>query len=132
MSQENVEIVRRAYERVTASLEMPLGLYAPDLVLDASDVSPDFGVVNGREAAQEALRGYWETFQGYYVEMGELIHADETYVINVALDRGRLRDSEAEVENRYFHVWAFASGTIVRLAIYGDRSRALKAVGLEE
>jgi ketosteroid isomerase-like protein len=130
MSQENVELVQRAYERATASLEMPLELYDPDLVLDAREVSPDFGVVSGREAAQETLRGYWQMFDDYRVEVAELIHADEKHVVNVALDRGRIRGSQSEASNRYFHVWTFAAGRIVRLAIHSDRTRALEAVGL--
>jgi ketosteroid isomerase-like protein len=132
MSQENVEIVQRAYERATASLEMPLGLYHPQMVLDAREVSPDFGVVSGREASQETLRGYWNMFDGYHVEMGEVIHADENQVVNVALDHGRMQGSEAEVGNRYFHVWTFSEGEIVRLSIHSDRNRALEAVGLAE
>jgi ketosteroid isomerase-like protein len=127
-----VETVQRAYERATASLEMPLELYDSDLVLDAREVSPDFGIVRGREASQETLRGYWEMFDDYRVEIGEVIHADETHVVNVGLDHGRMRGSEAEASNRYFHVWTFAAGRIVRLAIHSDRNRALEAVGLAE
>jgi hypothetical protein len=67
------------------------------MVLDASDVAPDFGVVRGREAAQEQLRGYWERFDGYRVEIGEVIRANETHVVNVAPDHGRAGGSEAEV-----------------------------------
>jgi ketosteroid isomerase-like protein len=132
MSQANVEIVRRAYERASATLEMPLELYDARVVLDATDVSPDFGVVKGREAAQETLRGYWNTFDHYRVEIGELIHADESQVVNMALDRGRMGGSEADIGNRYFHVWAFAEGKIVRLSIYGERERALEAAGLAQ
>jgi ketosteroid isomerase-like protein len=132
MSQENSRSVQRAYRHATASLELPLELYDADMVLDARDVAPDFGVVHGREASQEQLRGYWEIFDGYRVEMGEVIHADETHVVNVALDRGRAGASEAEVENRYFHVWTFADGRIARLSIHTDRDIALGAVGLSE
>jgi ketosteroid isomerase-like protein len=132
MSQENVELVRQAYVRASATLEMPLELYDPRMVLDATEVSPDFGVVRGRVAAQETLRGYWNTFDAYHVEIGELIHADEHQVVNMALDHGRMRRSEADIGNRYFHVWAFAGGKIVGLSIYGDRSRALEAAGLAE
>jgi ketosteroid isomerase-like protein len=132
MSQENVEIVRRAYERVTASLELPLELYHQDMVLDARDVSPDFGVVRGREASQESLRGYWKMFDGYHAEMGEVIQASETSLVNSMLDHGRMRGSEAEIGNRYFHVWTFAEGRILRLSIHSDRNRALAAVGLAE
>jgi ketosteroid isomerase-like protein len=111
-------------------LEMPLELYHPNMVLDAREVSPDFGVVRGREASQETLRGYWNMFEDYHVEMGEVIRAAENHVVNVALDHGRMRGSEAELENRYFHVWTFSEGKIARLSIHSDRNLALEAVGL--
>jgi ketosteroid isomerase-like protein len=130
MSLENVRTVERVYERVTASLEMPAELFDSDYVLDATQVAPDFGVVRGREAAQETLRGYWSMFDDYHVEMREVIHADETHVVNVAVDRARMKDSDAEVTNRYFHVWTFAASRVVRLSIHSDRSLALAAAGL--
>ncbi len=37
MSQENVEVVRRLYEGVTARLEIPKELFDPDFELDQMD-----------------------------------------------------------------------------------------------
>jgi len=45
MSQQNLDIVRRAYEGVSARLEPPRELFGPDYEVDASDVAPDFGVL---------------------------------------------------------------------------------------
>ena len=39
MSEENVETVRRAYERVNATLELSRELYDPDVEFDVGDVS---------------------------------------------------------------------------------------------
>jgi hypothetical protein len=81
MSQENVEIVRRAYERVNATLELSLELYDPDVEFDVGDVSVEFGVIRGLEPAQEALREYWQTFENFHVEVIEVLHADEDRVV---------------------------------------------------
>ena len=132
MSQENVETVRRAYEWVTAHRELPKELFAPDWELDITDVSAEVvGVVRGLEAT-EAMRPYWETFEAFHVEIEEVIHADEGQVVDVVRDGGKIKGSEAEVWNRFFHVWTFGDGKIVRVSIHTDRKRALEAAGLPE
>lgn len=70
MSQQNVETIRRAYEGVNAALESPREVFDPDYELDARDVAPDFGIVRGFEAAQEALLGYWQTFEDFHWKQG--------------------------------------------------------------
>jgi ketosteroid isomerase-like protein len=132
MSQENVEIVRRAYESVTAHLEIPQELFDPDWELDVTDVSPEVaGVLHGLEAS-EAMRPYWETFEAFHVEIEEVIHADEERVVDAVRDGGRIKGSEAGVWNRFFHVWTLRDGKVVRLSIHMDRNQALEAAGLSE
>jgi ketosteroid isomerase-like protein len=132
MSQENVEIVRRIYEGTSARLEAPRELFSPDYEADASDVAPDFGVLRGFDAIQEAFRPYWETFDDFRVEIEEVVHADEKQVITRVRDGGRMKGSDSEVWNRFFHVWTFADGKVARFSIHSDRRRALEAVGLSE
>jgi len=132
MSQENVDTVRRAYERVTADLETPRELLHPEYEVDARDVSPEGAWPRGYDASEEVLREYWGTFEDFRVEIEEVIHADDEQVVDVARDGGRVKGSDAEVWNRFFHVWTFRDGKIVRLSIHTDRNRALKAAGLSE
>jgi ketosteroid isomerase-like protein len=133
MSQENVEAVRRDYEAVTARLESLRELFAPDYALDVREVSPEFvEAIRGFEAAEEALREYWVTFENFRVELEEVIHADEEQVVTAVRDGGQLRGSDVEVWNRFFHVWTFRDGKVVRLSIHTDRNRALEAAGLRE
>jgi ketosteroid isomerase-like protein len=129
MSQENVEVVRRVYERVTASMEWPEELFDADFESDMREVG--VGVLR-LDATQEALREYFETFERFHVEMEELIHTDGEHVVNTIRDAGRIRGSHAEVSNRYFHVWTFGDGRIVRLSVHTERGRALEAAGLSE
>jgi ketosteroid isomerase-like protein len=133
MSQANVETVQRVYEGVTARLEIPQELFDPDLELDQMDVAVDaVEVGRGPEAAQESLREYWETFEDFHVEIEEVIHADEGQVVTAVRDGGQIRGTDAEVWNRFFHVWTFGDGKIVRLSIHTDKDRALEAAGLSE
>jgi ketosteroid isomerase-like protein len=130
MSQENVEAVRRIYERVTASMEWPEELFDADFESDMRELG--VGALLRLDATQEALREYFETFDDFHVEMEELIHADGEHVVNTIRDGGRIRGSDAEVSNRYFHVWTFGDARIVRLSVHTERKRALEAAGLRE
>ncbi len=132
MSQENVEIVRRAYEEVNANLEASDELFDPDYEFDARDVAPDIGVVRGIDAAAEALREYWETFDNFHIELKAVLHADEEHVVTAVEDGGRMKGSDAEIWNRLFHAWTFRDGKIVRISSHTDKTRAFEAAGLRE
>jgi ketosteroid isomerase-like protein len=132
MSQENVEIVQRVYEGVNARLEAPRELFDPDYEVDSTEAGPDNTLVRGFEAAQEAFLPYWEMFEDFHIEIEMVIHADEGQVVTAVRDGGRMSGSDAEVWNRFFHVWTFTDGKISRLSIHTDRSRALEAAGLSE
>ena len=132
MSQENVEIVRRVHEEVVARPEPPRELFAPDFEFDVREPSPDFGVLRGVDAALEALGEDWDTFEEFHSAIEEVIHADREQVVVEVSDRGRVKGSDSEISNRFFQVWTFAEGKIVRLAVHTDRNRALDAAGLSE
>jgi ketosteroid isomerase-like protein len=133
MSQENVEIVRRIYEEVSAhTWEPPRDLYDPDYTVDLSDAGPDLGVIHGVEASEAALREYVETFDAFRIEITEVIHADDRQVVVAVRDGGRLKASGAELWERFFHVWTFRNRKIVRRSSHRGRGRALEAAGLSE
>jgi ketosteroid isomerase-like protein len=130
MSQENVEIVRRAFEAVNARLEFPRELHHPDYELDLTDSGGP--VLQGIGAAEETMREYWETFDDFQYEIEEVIHADEEHVVVSVRDGGRMKGSSAEVWTRFFDVVTLREGKIVRVSAHTDRNRALEAAGLSE
>jgi ketosteroid isomerase-like protein len=132
MSRQNVEIVRRAYQGVNDRLEPPRELFEAGYECDVTQVAPDIGVARGFDDVLDALRPYWETFDDFHVEIEELIHADERRVLTAVRDGGRMRGSDADVLNRFFHVWTFGEGKVIRLSIDTDRNRALEAAGLRD
>ena len=132
MSEQNVEVVRRVYEGVSARLETPRELFDPDYEFDNTELWPDIAEVLGYEAAEKAMREYWETFEAYQVEIEEVMYADDGRVVNAVRDGGRMRGTDAEWWNRFVHVWSFRDGRIVRLSVHTDRGRALEAAGLRE
>jgi ketosteroid isomerase-like protein len=133
VAEETVAIVHRGYEHVTADLEMPADLFDVDIEVDSRGVGAgNFGVIRGLRPAQAALREYWEMFDHFHVEPEEVIHADEEQVVTAVRDGGRIKGSDAEVWNRFFHVWTLRDRKIVRLSIHTDRDHALRAAGLSE
>ena len=132
MSEENVETVRRVYEGVNARMEVPRELFDPDYEFDNTELWPDVVGVLGFKAAQDVMREYWETFEAYHVEIDEVIYADSGQVVDVVRDGGRMRGTDAEVWNRFIHVWTLRDGRIVRLSVPTDRTRAMEAAGLAE
>jgi ketosteroid isomerase-like protein len=130
VSEKNVETVRRVYQGVSARKEVPRELFDPDYEFDNTELWPDIDEVLGFDAAQDAMREYWETFEAYQVEIDEVIYADEGRVVVVVRDGGRMSGTDAEVWNRFFHVWTLRDERIVRLSVHTDRERSLEAAGL--
>jgi ketosteroid isomerase-like protein len=131
MSQQNVEIVRQIYEEVSAhAYEASPDLFDPEYEVDLTDAYPDLGVIES--VGETGLRGYFETFEDFRVELMEVIHADEKHVVTAVRDGGRLKGSDAEVWERFFHVWTFREGRATRRSSHRERSQALKAAGLSE
>jgi len=136
MSQANVEVVRREYERVNADYrvmtEEEREAFDPDYEFDARDVAAGMGIIRGYDAAQEALHDYWDMFEGFHIELKEVLHADENRVVTAVRDGGRMKGSDAEVWNDLFHVWTFRAGKVARVSSHNDKERALEAAGLQE
>jgi ketosteroid isomerase-like protein len=122
VSEQSIETVRRVYEGVNARLEVPRELFDPDYEFDNTELWPDLSGVLGFDAAQEAMREYWETFEAYHVEIEEVLHADERRAVVRVRDGGRMRGTDAEVWNRFIHVWSLRDGKIVRLSVHPGTS----------
>src|SRR5262249_55003547 len=128
MSEENVEIVRRVYEQVSAhEWDAPSELFDAEYEVDLTDAGPDLGVISGVEASEAALRGYTETFEDFRIELIEVVHVDEQHVVTAVRDGGRLKGSDTEVWNPFFHVWTFHDGKISRRSSERQQEQCLEA-----
>jgi hypothetical protein len=132
MSQENVEIVRQIYASIAVRPESIRHLYAADYEIDLTDIAPDIGVVSGFDGQNEALRPYLEAFDGFHIEIDEVISATEDQALLAIYDGGRMHGVDTEIRNLRFHLWNFRGGQVVRLSSHLDRTRALEAAGLGE
>jgi ketosteroid isomerase-like protein len=127
MSQENVEIVRRAYEafnrRDIAALST---LVDPEIDFRSTVESH-----RGMEGVADFVRSADETLDGFTAVPTEIIDAGKQVVV-VVHERGRGKGSGIEVDHRFAHVWTIRDGRAVAFHAFTKRTEALEAVGLSE
>ena len=132
MSEENVEVVRQAYDAVSSGdAEVALDHLDPDVVVDASRTQLDIGIGHGRELARRFVTswlGTWEEFHEEIEEMRDL----GSRVLVLSVQHGRGKGSGVEVEARWAFLYDVQGGKITRIAVYPELAEALKAAGLQE
>jgi ketosteroid isomerase-like protein len=131
MSEENVEVVRKAYEAFARA--GPDGMFEfmdPEIDYRAIEGAlDDIGVFRGYEAQRRYLTQWIELFDDFQAEVEELIDAGDRVVAMVHIS-GRMKESEARVEMRFGVVWTVRDGKVVSGREYATREEALAAAGL--
>ena len=129
MSEENVEIVRRAYLNPAALTDAaPI---APDAEFDFTALYPDQPVLRGIDAMRSFRdAGPWGRSQRFQPERYLDVDDERVLVLVRAIATGR--GSGVSVETRIAHEITIRGGVIVRVKVHRGHSEALKAVGLED
>jgi ketosteroid isomerase-like protein len=133
MSQENVEIVRAAYEPTArgdftwADLQSAI---VDDFEFVTSPELPDAGTYRGKEAIAW-MRAWVESFDDLTMEATEIIDGGDKVVVGL-YPRGKPRGSQTVVEGRWWQALTLRDGLIVRSETYPERGQALEAAGLSE
>src|SRR5215211_1350155 len=141
MSEENVEIVRRAFAVVQDSLRRDdpgaafdacvlEGIVASNLEWRAG-MRGGTGVAGmddfvGRRGFVEFMRRWTEDFDDFAVEPEEFIDADNDRVVAITRQYGTGRGSRARVEMRTGVVWTLEARRIVRVDLFLEPNEALK------
>src|SRR5262245_8962266 len=132
MSQENVEIVRAAYEAWNrGDLETFLQTFDPDLELHLPEGGLNVGVRRGHEAIRQLLDGFLEVWDDLRAEPERFFGLGDQVIVFVRI-RGKGKGSGVEVEAHPAHLVTMRTGKVGRLVIYPERAGALEAVGLSE
>jgi ketosteroid isomerase-like protein len=131
MSQDNVELIRGAYEHFARTGEPDLSIYAPDVEWHSAADDPATEVFHGREGVKKLTADVRETLDDFRTEPFEFLHAGDRVVAGL-LHRGRGKGSSAEVEMREWNVFLIRDGQIASVHEYSDRDEGLKAAGLSE
>jgi ketosteroid isomerase-like protein len=132
MSQENVEVVRRANEAWNRRDWITLSaLWRSDGVLDWSRARGPFkGVYRGEGEREAFFDEFWSTFHYVQLETYDVTEVGSDVVIsNTAHMRGR---DGIEVSARSTLVYTVENGQITRLRMFQERAEALEAAGLRE
>jgi ketosteroid isomerase-like protein len=132
MSQENVEIVRAAYDAIARRDRTALEAMATE------NLAADFeyeAFLTGR--AYKGVDGLWEFLDdiqetlGFMPEVQEAVDLDEHVLIVVRMS-GRGSRSGAPVAQQAAVLWTFEGTTLRSGKAFASKAEALEAVGLSE
>jgi ketosteroid isomerase-like protein len=133
MSQENVDLLRRAFEYVERTGEILPEAVHSDFVWDTttfrSAIMP--GTFVGIDEINAWLADWLEGFEDLSFDIEEVFDAGDQ-VVTIARQRAKGKHGGPEVEMRVGQVWTFRDGLIARMEMYADRNEALEAAGLSE
>jgi ketosteroid isomerase-like protein len=135
MSQENVEILRRANEAFNrGGVESFLSFCGDDLEVEDLNNAPDLpAVARGKEEARRVFAAWVDAFDDFGGEIEEYIDVDDRHVGCVVRYHGKARESGLDVSFKAVDMWEVHEGKLVRGTLaYPDRESALLAVGLSE
>jgi ketosteroid isomerase-like protein len=131
MSQENVELVRRAYEAyLRGDVAAMVDSLAPDFVLYRT--APDGATYHGPGAIMEVMNDWTAGFSEFDMKTGEFIDANESQVIVEVQQHAVGASSGVATEADFWFVHTIQGGRIVRLDAYREKVEAFDAVGLRE
>ena len=135
MSQENVEIARKAFEAFNrGGIRAMQEFWDPEIVWHTDPMVPEPGVYEGREAVTAYLEGFIRAFGAWRLEVHDLIDLGGEDVLSVMTALGRpLGQTQQETQFlEWCHISSNRNNKTVRIRSFLDRERAFEAAGLKE
>jgi ketosteroid isomerase-like protein len=136
MSEENVEILRRAIDAWNRrDIEDLHALGDPEGEYVNSPTAIEPGTRRGRDEITTVLRAQWESLTDGRWEIDRIYDRGEEMIASGRISR-RMPGSDARLEDRVLVSWKIRSGKIVRTEVLGfgrdEVHAALEAAGLSE
>jgi ketosteroid isomerase-like protein len=141
MSQENVEVIRRALDEAGRpgvdvlddhALDLAMQVFHPQVEFHEDPRFPEASVYRGRDA----LRSYFKRFSGefdpFVWAVEELLDAGDERVLALIHVYGRGKGSGADFDTRAAWLFTMKDDLAVRIDAFLDRAEALEAAGLSE
>ena len=129
MSQENLELVRRALSARRSEFER---LLDPAVRLDLSERVFNPAVYEGYEGVMRWRADVGDIWESYRSEPEEFFDGDEVVVV-FTRERGRAKGSGIEVDQHPTALLCrLRSGRVSEIRLYHNRERALRDAGLRE
>jgi ketosteroid isomerase-like protein len=132
MSEENVEIVRRMYDRALQDPDALYELLDDNIEWETGGLGyPNPPTDRGREAVRQFFREWVGAFEEWGFEVEELSEAGNSVVACIH-QWGRGKSSGVDVDQRFWQVWTMRDRKAIRATHHLDRAAALEAAGLSE
>jgi uncharacterized protein len=125
MSQENVELVRRAYEAFSRRDFATVYAVMHHDVRFQTTVETHYGP----DGVADWIRHADHTFDSFAIDVEELMDAGDR-IVAVVHERGQGKDSGLSIDQRFAHVWSISGGRVLVFQSFTERAAALDAVGL--
>ncbi len=117
-----------SYEALnTRDIDSAMGALAEDAEWHESEVLPDTGVYQGREAIREFLTHFLDSWERFHQTIEEVREEGDRVLVMIHLEATG-RGSAADVDARYAHLWTVKGGCGVRVDAFYDRDEALAAL----
>jgi len=133
MSEENVELVRVAYEAFASEgLDRFMEHFTDDVEYHvlAGAGSLELGPIYGKDAVRAYFQDWIDTFDGFWQELVELIDAGGVTVFTEERYGGHAQLSGVETDQANWTVFTIRNGKIAGGSEYETREEALEAAGL--
>jgi uncharacterized protein len=132
MSQENVEIVRRALRAFEeAGLDGTLPFYDPGVTWEEARDEPEAETYRGHDGLRALVQKWLVPFDDLRIEPERFIDAGEAVVMPYRF-RGRERSSGNDITAPETWIFWLRDGKICEVREYRHTAEALEAVGLSE
>ena len=135
MSQENVAVVRKAFEAFNRDgFRAMQEFWDPEIVWHTDPMVPEPGVYEGREAVTAYLEGFIRAFGAWRLEVHDLIDLGGEDVLSFMTLSGRpLAQTQQETQFlEWCHISSVRNSKTVRIRSFLDKERAFEAAGLSE
>ncbi len=132
MSQENVEVVRRALAAFdSGDLDQVLAMVAPDFEAHiAPELSAEPDTYRGSAGVRRYFDSFREAFEEIRFEVEQLTDAGDAVVVGMRMTAlGKV--TKIPVEQRNAGVWTVADGKVARIETYARLDDAFRAAGME-
>jgi ketosteroid isomerase-like protein len=129
MSEENVEIVRRAWEAwERRDIEAMFALLDPAIVWEMHGGAIELrGLYHGHEGVGQLFQQWLESFEtdSYEAHAETFIDAGDNVVVGWRA-RARGKTSGAEVEMYRWHAYRISNGRVIRIDVFENKDEALE------
>ncbi len=132
MSQQNVEVVQRAFAEFERGNFWVPEIFDPSVrVVWLAPLAGEGVETVGLDVMTRSIKDWLQSFEQVTTVPERFIDAGDRVVV-IAEWRGRGKASGAFTKWRYGAVWTLRDGKVISLVSYTDPAAALEAVGLSE